>query len=390
MNNKQHLIILFTLFLTACSSTHTIEKRVTQDNYKKVSIAAEPLDSDAEPFRFWPEQKFEFLLSEKDGTTPLRVSGERLNILALSGGGANGAFGAGVINGLYDSGQLEQYTIITGISAGSLIAPFVFAGGDNIPQLKRVMLGINDEMVLGNRNFLNALIKDAFTSGEELLEFISQVYTPEMIEQIAQQHQSGRRLLIGTTHFDSEELVIWNLGQIAQSDLPNKHSLIHQILAASSSIPGVFPPQFINVNYQGKQYEELHVDGGMAAQMFFKPNNLDYSKLNKALGLSQPPRVDVVRNGALKAPYETLPDKGVPLLSRSISGMIVQQTRGDLYRMLYFSELNDLDLSFTYVDDSFDGKKKTKQMFEIEYMEHLYRFGYNKAAQGMLWSKEMP
>lgn len=253
-----------------------------------------------------------------------------------------------------------------------------------------MILGINDKMVLGKRNFLNALLKDAFTDGEKLFEFIEQVYTPEMIERIALQHQEGRRLFIGTSHFDSNDLVIWNVGQIAQSNLPNKARLIHQILAASSSMPGVFPPQFIEVEYQGKKYEELHVDGGMAAQMFFQPGNLEYSKISKALGLTKPPQVDIIRNGVLKMPYTAVPDKGVALLSRSVASMIVQQSRGDLYRMLYFSEADNLDLSFTYIDDTFVAKKTSKDMFDLDYMIALFKFAYDKAAQGDLWSKEIP
>jgi hypothetical protein len=390
MNSNKYIIILLALFLAACSSTHTLDKRVTQDNFKTVSINAAYEADLQEPIRFWPDQKLDFLYSENHGTTPLKVKGDQLNILALSGGGANGAFGAGIVNGLHDSGQLKQYTVVTGISAGSLIAPFVFTGGDDIPRLKKVILGINDKMVLGKRNFLNALLKDAFTDGEKLFEFIEEVYTPEMIERIAQQHQEGRRLFIGTSHFDSNDLVIWNVGQIAQSNLPNKARLIHQILAASSSMPGVFPPQFIEVEYQGKKYEELHVDGGMAAQMFFQPGNLEYSKISKALGLTKPPQVDIIRNGVLKMPYTVVPDKGVALLSRSVASMVVQQSRGDLYRMLYFSEADNLDLSFTYIDDTFVAKKTSKDMFDLDYMIALFKFAYDKAAQGDLWSKEIP
>lgn len=386
MKNSKYFSLIFALFLSACSSTHTLDKRVTEDNYRVVTVNSEN-NSTQEPIRFWPDQEFDFLFSEDGNKTPLKVTGEHLNILALSGGGANGAFGTGVINGLYDSGQLEEYTIITGISAGSLIAPFVFAGG---ARLKSVILGINDKMVLGKRNFLNAIFKDAFTNGDSLFEFIEQVYTTEIIEKIAQQHRSGRRLFIGTTHFDSDQLVVWNIGQIAQSEQSNKTHLIHQILAASSSIPGVFPPQFIEVNDKGDHFEELHVDGGMATQVFFKPGKLDYNQINNALGLSTKPQVHVIRNGVLKMPYQSLPDKGVPLLNRSISSMVVQQTRGDMYRMFYFSEQGELDLAFTYMDDSFKGKKLSKEMFELEYMQMLYQFGYQKSHQKAPWTKEMP
>ncbi|MCG9721997.1 patatin-like phospholipase family protein [Shewanella sp. Isolate7] len=384
------ITVFLTLFLAACSSTHTLETRVTKENYRTVTLAAETQHQADEPYRVWGDDASDFLFNAQDGSTPLKVQGDRLNILALSGGGANGAFGAGIINGLYDSQQLQDYTVITGISAGSLIAPFVFVGGDEIPRLKEVMLGINDKMILGKRNLLNTLIKDAFTNGEQMFEFIEQVYTPEMIEQIALQHQAGRRLFIGTTHFDSEELVVWNLGRIAESDLPNKVTLIHQILAASSSIPGVFPPQFIEVNQGDKTLEELHVDGGLTVQMFFEVVNVDYGKINEALGLTTTPQVHIIRNGMLKVPYQATEDKGVELLSRSLGSMTIQQAKGDLYRMLYFSKNSGLELSFTYMDDEFNAPKATKDMFDLQYMKALYQHGYSKAKSTELWSTEVP
>ncbi|WP_232479470.1 patatin-like phospholipase family protein [Shewanella marisflavi] len=391
VNTKSLPMVMFLgLFLAACSSTHTLENRVTKDNYRAVTLASNEVDAASEPYRVWSDDASDFLFNAEDGTTPLKVRGERLNILALSGGGAKGAFGAGIINGLYESEQLEDYTIVTGISAGSLIAPFVFVGGEEIPRLKQVMLGLNDKMILGKRNFLNTLIKDAFTNGEQMFDFIEQVYPPEMIEKIAEQHRAGRRLFIGTTHFDSEELVVWNLGRIADSHLPNKARLIHQILAASSSIPGVFPPQFIEVEHDNQRLEELHVDGGMTVQMFFEVVNVDYQKLNKALGLTTKPQVHVIRNGLLKMPYEPVEDKGVQLLTRSLTSMTIQQAKGDLYRMLYFSEMSGLELTFAYVDDEFNPPKATKDMFDFEYMKSLYQYGHDKAINNKLWSTEVP
>ena len=386
MIRKHYLIIIVGLFLTACSSTHTLEKRVTKENYRAVSIENQQ-EKQAEPFRIWPDESVDFLLSKEDGSTPLKVKGDRLNILALSGGGANGAYGAGIINGLHDSGQLNEYTVVTGISAGALMAPFVFIGGDEISHLKAVTLGMDDSMVLGSGNIINALIKDAFSDGDDMFGFIEKIYTEQIIEKMAAQHRAGRRLFIGTSHFDSDELVVWNIGAIAQSDFPDKMHLIHQVLTASASIPGVFPPQFIDVNYQGETFEELHVDGGMSAQVFFKPGHLDYSKINVALGLTTTPRVDVIRNGVFTTRYYSTQDKGVELLKRSVDSMVVQQSLGDLYRMLYFSEVEHIDLFFTQIEEDFQGEKATQDMFDLHYMNALYEYGYAKAIRGNLWKE---
>ncbi|MFS1414913.1 phospholipase [Vibrio sp. 10N.286.49.C2] len=383
-------IVVLSVLLSACSTHHAFDERVTKENYQLVSVSGtEKLDLE-EPVRFWGGEKPDFLTSDVAHSPVITVNGDRLNILALSGGGANGAFGAGVINGLYDAGELPDYSIITGISAGALIAPFVYTGGEDIHRLKDVMLGLNDDRVLGKKNFLNTLFKDAFTNGQSLLLLMQEIYDSAMIERMAERHRQGKRLFIGTTHFDSGQQSVWNIGQIADSNLENKADLIHQILAASSSIPGVFPPQFISVNYQGETLEELHVDGGLTYQMFFDPANYDYGQMSKAMGLKNKPQVHVIRNGTLKSSYQRVADKGVDLLTRSITSLTLQQTRGDMYRMLYMSKESDLDIDFTYVDPDFKAHKQSKKMFDAEYMVNLYNYGYRKAQGLNLWTKEVP
>lgn len=379
--------VALSLLIVACSSPHKLDVRVSQSNYKDVEIAS---STPNEPLRMWANEAPDFLYSAHNQTTPIKVEGEQLNILALSGGGVNGAYGAGVLMGLQEKGELKDYAIITGVSAGALIAPFVFIGGDAMPKMKEVMLNINDKNILGKKNFLNTLFKDAFTDGENLYDFIADAYPEPMIEAMAQQHRNGKRLFIGSTHFDSGELVIWNIGAIANSDLADKSELIYKVLAASASIPGVFPPQFIDVEHDGETLEELHVDGGLAAQVFFNPSNFNYQQISDALGLEKAPQLDVIRNGALKAPYRPLKDKGLDLVSKSVSSLTLAQTRGDLYRMKYISEINDIEMQFTYIDQDFRYAKVTKDMFDHRYLLTIYEYGFKKATQGQLWVTELP
>ncbi|MEZ8832280.1 patatin-like phospholipase family protein [Vibrio cyclitrophicus] len=382
------LTVALSFLVVACSSPHTLDVRVNKDNYKDVIV--EDASSVEEPLRIWASEAPDFLYSADDQTTPITVSGDQLNILALSGGGANGAFGAGILIGLEESGQLKDYSIVTGISAGALMAPFVFIGGDAFSKMKEVMLNINDKSVLGKKNFLNTVFKDAFTDGEHLYQFIAEAFPEPMIKQIATQHRSGKRLFIGTTHFDSGELVIWNVGAIANSEMPNKSELIYKVLAASASIPGVFPPQFINVEHEGVIFEELHVDGGLATQVFFNPSNFDYQQISDSLGLETLPQLDIIRNGSLKAPYHSLRDKGLDLVAKSVSSLTLAQTRGDLYRMKYICEINNIDMQFTYMEQDFSYAKRTKDMFDEHYLLTIYKYGYHKATRGKPWVTELP
>ncbi|MFA0070531.1 patatin family protein, partial [Vibrio breoganii] len=91
---------------------------------------------------------------------------------------------------------------------GALMAPFAFVGNDRVESMKAVMLGIKDSEVIGKKNLLDTLFRDAFSNGDKLIEFIEATYTSEFINEIAEAHQFGRRLLIGTAQFDSEELVV--------------------------------------------------------------------------------------------------------------------------------------------------------------------------------------
>ncbi|WP_238322308.1 patatin-like phospholipase family protein [Vibrio mexicanus] len=313
-----------------------------------------------------------------------------MKLLVLSGGGAKGAYGVGFLNGLYEQQRLDTYSVVTGVSAGALMAPFVFLGGEEIPRLKETILGLDDEMLMSKTNIFHAIFKEGYSDGESFFSFIEETYSDEMIELVAEQHRLGRRLLIGTTQIDADQLVVWNLGQIAASDMPNKAKLFHQVLAASASIPGVFPPQVIDVELNGEMLEELHVDGGLSAQMFLQAVDFEFDGINQALGLNTKPQVHVIRNGMLTLPYSPVKDNGVSLLGRTLSSLTTQQSRGDLYRMLYFSEVQGFDLAFTYIDHEFDEKPKPKTLFDRDYMKVLYQHGYQQAQGDKAWTTEVP
>lgn len=150
------ITVTLSLLIAACNSSHTLDVRVSENNYKAVMLAGV---STEEPLRFWASEKPNFLYSEKDNSTPLAVASEEFNMLALSGGGVNGAYGAGVLMGLAQTGQLKDYSVVTGISAGALIAPFVFVGGDALPKMKSVMLNLDDAAVLGKKKSSIPLLK---------------------------------------------------------------------------------------------------------------------------------------------------------------------------------------------------------------------------------------
>ncbi|WP_253649271.1 patatin-like phospholipase family protein [Vibrio splendidus] len=402
---QRSITLLAVLLIFGCtSSPHDQSHRVDETNYLQVTLGASLEDDKSnEPYRFWgdaipkalasnenegfDQQRVDNLTSSKNGP---QVFGDTFNVLVLSGGGPRGAFGAGVLNGLNDSGNLPEYSLITGVSAGALIAPFVFVGGDKIDQMKQVMLGLDDDKMLGGTSFFSFLFGDAFSEGNNFYQMISEIYNDDFIVKIAKQHRAGRRLFIGTTHFDSGRQMIWNLGRIADSDLPNKSELIHQILTASSSIPGVFPPQFIPVNFEGTTLEEMHVDGGLSNQLFFDPIGFDYTSFVRSLGIDNAPQVYTIRNGRLRTEFKFIEDDTISLASRSIDNLILAQTRGDVVREVYVTERIGAHFFLTYVDDDYTDKPAEGKFFDSAYLKTLYDYGYNKGINNQAWVDKLP
>jgi predicted acylesterase/phospholipase RssA len=197
--------------------------------------------------------------------------------LAVSGGGENGAFGAGLLVGWTATGTRPTFKLVTGISTGALIAPFAFLGSAYDPALKAIYTQISPKDVLEHRWIISGLLGDALATNEPLYRTIQRYVTPELLQAIGQQYQRGRLLLIATTDLDAGRPVIWDVGKIAASGRPGSVTLIQKILLASAAIPVAFPPVMINVEADGKQYQEMNVDGGASAQVFVYPSGLQIS-----------------------------------------------------------------------------------------------------------------
>jgi predicted acylesterase/phospholipase RssA len=169
------------------------------------------------------------------------------------------------------TGTRPSFKLVTGISTGALIAPFAFLGPAYDQQLRDVYTGIGPDDVYERRLLLSAIFSDALTSTDPLFHLIARYANADMLAAIAREYDRGRLLLIGTTNLDVQRPVIWNIGAIAKTGQPAALDLFRKILLASASVPGVFPPVLIDVEAAGAHYQEMHVDGGAAAQTFLIP-----------------------------------------------------------------------------------------------------------------------
>ena len=172
--------------------------------------------------------------------------------LAISGGGDNGAFGAGLLNGWTAAGNRPTFKLVTGVSTGALTAPFAMAGPAYDATLKEVYTTISAKNILEPRSLLAALTSDAMADNHPLWQLIAKYADQALLDVIAAEYAKGRLLLVGTTDLDARRGIIWNLTKIAASRDPKALDMFRTLMIASAAIPGAFPPTMICLLYTSR------------------------------------------------------------------------------------------------------------------------------------------
>jgi predicted patatin/cPLA2 family phospholipase len=303
--------------------------------------------------------------------------------LAISGGGDNGAFGAGLLNGWTKAGTRPVFKLVTGVSTGALTAPFAFLGSAYDERVKSLYTNVTMTDIAVKRTALSAITDDAMTDNAPLWKLVKKYMTRELLDAIAAEHEKGRILLIATTNLDLRNAVIWNVTKIAASRLPGRLELVQRILIASAAIPGTFPPVMIDVEAQGKKYQEMHVDGGTVAQVFIYPAAIHLQELAK-----RQRKLYLIRNARLDPDWAETERRTLPIAFRAIRTLIQSQGMGDLYRIYAIAQRDELDYNLAYIPRDFYFPHKTD--FDTSYMRALFAVGERLAAQGYEWSKTPP
>jgi predicted acylesterase/phospholipase RssA len=349
------------LMLQACAHTDIREPTSSQDDAPN---AIRTLGAD---------QRF-FTLPSESVARRVRAqrAGQPMNILALSGGGADGAFGAGALVGLTRSALRPQFSVVTGVSTGALIAPFAFLGPDWDEELVEVYTSGRAEHLLHSRG-LGALFGSSLYSGTPLRQLVDRYATDALIQAVAREASTGRLLLVATTDVSTGEPVIWDLGSIAMNGGAGARGLFRDVLVASASVPGLFPPVVIRVQEQQALYDEVHVDGTIALP-FFVP--LAFASHGAA--------VYVIVDGRLSEQPAPLRLRARSILSRSVSAGLNHMLRTTLELTATDAQGEGADFQFAAIPvaypylDSFD--------FHTATMRSLFQFGYKCAQAGRLWT----
>jgi len=309
-------------------------------------------------------------------------------LLAVSGGGDNGAFGAGLLCGWTESGHRPEFKAATGVSTGALIAPFAFLGPDYDRVLRAVYTSLGPSDIAQKRNILAAIINDGMADNRPLWGQISRYIDETLMKKVAEAHERGRILLVGTTNLDARQPIIWNMGKIAASGAPGALDLFRSILLASAAIPGAFPPTMFRVEVDGTPYEEMHVDGGASAQVFIYPPRM--RSVAAALGDTMTRKLDlfVIRNSYLRAAWAPVERRTISIAGPAIASLIHSQGMGDLNRIYITAQRDGLDFNLAYIDDDFNFPHKMD--FDTEYMKALFDYGFRQGRDGYPWKKIPP
>ncbi len=313
------------------------------------------------------------------------VHGER-TMLALSGGSDNGAYGAGLLNGWSRSGKRPEFTIVTGVSTGALIAPLAFLGSDQDATLERIFTTSSAKDIYRGRFAPSIPLSPSAASTKPLARLIGSVMTNALIDRVGREHARGRRLFVGTANLDAQRMVIWNMGAIAASDAPGRYLLFRQVLLASSAIPAFFTPVMIESQRAGRTISEMHVDGSTTAQMLTLPDE-ELTGDRSAAG-PKPQQIYLIVNNKLNGEFKLVKPKTIPIASRSISLNLRSSMVGTVGLSYLYAKERGIDFNLSFIDKDYPGEDH--KLFDNAYMRGLYSYGMTLGQSGDFWKKRPP
>jgi hypothetical protein len=313
-----------------------------------------------------------------------------LHFLGISGGGQWGAFGAGILRAWSESGTRPEFTGVSGISTGALIAPFAFLGPEYDDVLEEVYTAYSTEDLIEETIFSGLVSGAALADTSKLEAIIAGKLTPEVLARIAEEHRKGRMLLVGTTNLDAGRPMIWNMGAIAASGHPDAAHLFRQVILASASIPVAFPPAIIEViGPDGQAYDEMHVDGGATSQVTFVSAEVPIRTATvAALGRNLDRHLWLIMNNDLAPPYAPISPRIADIGGAAVSSLIRGSGAGDLYKLYLIAERDDAHFNVGWIPAAVPCPDP-QETFDPVFMRCLYAVGADLFRSGQLW-RDLP
>ena len=386
-NGLKYFALAVSIIVIAACGNNTRKNAIPDAQLQTASI------SGMEDIRYVPSTKagVKSYLQEIKSVVAKRPQdpSRQTNLLALSGGGDNGAFGAGLLVGWSQRGDRPVFDQVTGISTGALIAPFAFLGTDYDPTLKILFTQVSPDDIYKERGKLGVLFNDALADAAPLKKLIDKTVDSEMLQRVANEYQNrGRLLLIGTTNIDSGSLVLWNMGRIAAVGTPESAALFRNVMLASAAVPGAFPPVLFDAEVNGREYHELHVDGGLAAQVYLYPAAVSKVAIQSGIIKSRKREAYIIRNARLSIGWEETERNGLGVLNRSYKKIVQSQGLGNLYQIYEIARRDKVGFNLAYIGNDFEADHPAE--FDKTYMNALFQYGFEKSVKGYPWQHMPP
>jgi predicted acylesterase/phospholipase RssA len=301
--------------------------------------------------------------------------------LALSSGGEDGAFGAGLISGLSAAGKRPDYAVVTGVSTGALMSPFVFAGPKYDEALRKAYTEVTEADIFE----AGSSTGESFVDSWPLKDLIAKQITPDLLADIAAQYRKGRRLFVVSFDLDAERSVVWNMGAIAAHGGDDALKLFRTVLLASASIPGAFPPVLIDVEANGKSFQEMHVDGGVGGQFFVAPASLMASTSDYRLPATA---LYIIVNTSLEPGFQVVERFAPSILTQTVGAAVAVDTRTMIDRAYVVAKRSEVGFNVATIPASFT--MPSRGAFDPQYMKPLFQLGYQQGQSETPFADQPP
>ncbi len=306
-----------------------------------------------------------------------------VRVLAMSGGGANGAYGAGLLYNWIRSGRMPKFQLVTGVSTGALGAPFAFVGAGWEERLKSSFLENKVRGLLRGRGVLSLITPGVF-SRAPLDDLVRSYVTDDLLAAVAVEHRKGRRLLVATTNLDTEQFIVWDMGAIAAQGGASAKELFAEVLIASASVPGVYPPTLIPVENGERRFEEMHVDGQTVRAFFAIPSRLLLA--NRNFGALDRADYYVVINGRLDSLFQVTPVSALPIIGRSFDTAARASVRQTVLSTAEFCKQRGCHLLLSSLPKS---ERDDPIDFSAAHINSLFRAGQAAMSSGAAWRSDL-
>lgn len=320
--------------------------------------------------------------SDAQGGKPPNPGKGRFDILALSSGGPDGAYGAGIMKGLTSSGNRPNYEIVTGVSTGALIAPFAFIGSQGDAKLEEIYTNGEIGKVIGRPNVFAAVSGPALYPASGIDRLIAKYMDEQLLAKIATEHDRGRRLLVATANIDANQLTVWNMGAIAKIGGGRGLDMFREILRGAIAIPGALAPVEINTSIGDRNITELHGDAGVLSYYYAEPGLVPSGFVKPGKNRARS-RIDIILHNQIEAPPANVEARSLKLAARSVSALTRSSMRLLLDSTVFETKAAGVEIRYTAIP--FDWETVSSLGFDAAYMRKTFDLGYRRAQGEALW-----